>query len=237
MKIGLTHTGTEEKHQNYVRWLQSSPGVEVITLSAETQVDDEVFGSLDGIVISGGVDVHPAFYQMQTGYANQPDTFNEPRDRFETRLFEFSQAKHIPLLGVCRALQLINCILGGTLIQDIGETANAIHRFDVNDKAHGVSIIPNTLLHTIAGKERLVTNSAHHQAIGRLGNGLKVNCTSDDGLIEGIEWADSLNRSFFLAVQWHPERLFKCGLENGPLSRNIREYFIKAIEQSKKADL
>ena len=119
-------------------------------------------------------------------------------------------------------------------MQDMGEDRNKIHRFDKNDKAHGVLIENNSLLYSITGAERSVVNSAHHQALNRLGEGLLINCFSDDGIIEGVEWIDKTNKPFLLCIQWHPERMYKFELANTAVSKNIRNRFIEAVHSSKK---
>jgi putative glutamine amidotransferase len=101
---------------------------------------------------------------------------------------------------------------------------NRIHRFEQNDKAHGINLIPGSLLNEIANLDRGVVNSAHHQAIKTLAMDLTVNCESDDGIIEGLEWKQKENHPFFLGVQWHPERMFKLGLAQSPFSKNIRTH-------------
>lgn len=234
IKIGVTFTGTDEKHSNYVNWLKGNDSVEIITMSPEV-TDLENIKNLDGIVLSGGVDMHPKFYKnRETDYPNKPMLFDEIRDEFELEIFRLSQSNSIPLLGICRGMQLINCALGGTLLQDNGTIANAIHRFENKDKAHGINILPGTLLYEITGVERSITNSAHHQSINKLGEGLVVNCLADDGIIEGIEWLVKENKSFFLAVQWHPERMYHFNLQTSPVTKNIRDQFIKEIKKSNK---
>lgn len=234
IKIGVTFTGTDEKHSNYVNWLKGKDLIEIITLSPEvTQLEN--IKNLDGIVLSGGVDMHPKFYNNYvTDYPNKPIIFDEIRDEFELEIFRLSQLNSIPVLGVCRGMQLINCALGGTLVQDNGIIANAIHRFENKDKAHGINILSGTLLNEITGQERSIINSAHHQSINKLGGGLVVNCLADDGIIEGIEWLVKDNKSFFLAVQWHPERMYHFNLQTSPVTKNIRDHFIKEIKKSNK---
>ena len=235
MKIGLTYTGSEEKHQNYIRWLTGDDDIEVTTLSAGGNID---MSNYDGLVLSGGTDIHPTWYHSKKfNYPNAPLAFDEQRDEFETAVFKSAQKNNIPVLGVCRGFQLINCLVGGTLKQDLGNALNQIHKASVEnniqkDKAHGVSIEPGTLLSDICGFERLVVNSAHHQAVKKPGKGLKVNCRADDGTIEGIEWANATGKPFLLAVQWHPERMFKFDLANSPVSKAIRDRFIAAIQKS-----
>ena len=233
IKIGVTFTGTDENHSNYVNWLKGNDNIEIITLSHEV-TDLESIKDLDGIVLSGGVDMHPKFYgNSVTDYPNNSIGFEVKRDEFELEVFNLSQQNVIPLLGVCRGMQLVNCVLGGTLNQDNGVVANAIHRFENNDKAHGINILSGTLLEEMVGVNRSITNSAHHQSINKLGEGLAINCMADDGIIEGIEWQQKENKSFFLAVQWHPERMYKFNLQTSPVTKNIRDHFINEIKKIK----
>lgn len=231
MKIGLTYTGFEEKHNNYLRWLKGNEAIELVTLSKDYW-DDAIIKTLDGIVMSGGVDIHPEYYKGNNYYANAPEYFDQERDAFEIAVFTTSQQNNIPLMGVCRGMQLINCILGGSLIQDLGGCANKIHRFENNDTAHGINILPGTILYEITKLDRSVVNSAHHQAVQITGTNLKTNCISDDGIIEGLEWVDASNKPFLLCIQWHPERMYKLGLQDSTLSKNIRDRFILEVKKS-----
>jgi putative glutamine amidotransferase len=153
------------------------------------------------------------------------------RDEFETRAFQQAQSNHIPVLGICRGLQLVNCILEGDLEQDLGDDANRTHKAENKiDKIHEINIQPGSLLNEITGLEKGEVNSAHHQRIKTLGKGLKVNSLSADQSIEGFEWENRKDKPFLLCVQWHPERMEK---QDAPLSRSIRDRFIEAIKQSK----
>lgn len=232
MRIALTFTDTEEKHGNYVRWLQADTAIQVVKLSAGDDNLEELT-SCDALVLAGGRDIHPKFYHNPTtGYPHAPKSFDETRDEFEIAAFQLAQQLHLPVLGICRGMQLVNCILGGSLQQDLGDPLNRIHKIEhVDDKAHGLTIDANTELGRITQTTRSVVNSAHHQAIDRLGDGLKVNCHADDGTIEGLEWAAPRNKSFLLCVQWHPERMFSFQLEHTVSSKNIRDTFIEAIKK------
>ncbi|MFT3679331.1 MAG: aldehyde dehydrogenase family protein [Ferruginibacter sp.] len=232
LKIGLTYTGTEEKHRNYINWLKGNDNIDVIKLCAGEKNADFV-KELDAVVISGGLDIHPKNYNGNAVYPNAPGAFNESRDAFEIQIFHLARQQRIPVLGICRGLQLINCILGGDLKQDLGETGNAIHRNEGIDKKHAASILPGTLLNVIANTEQAEINSAHHQCVNKLADGLKVNAVSADGVIEGYEWAEKDDKPFFLCVQWHPERMYQLQLQSSPLSKNIRDYFITEIYKAK----
>ncbi len=237
MKIGLTHTGIEEKHQNYIKWLTGNDDIEIIQLS-EKDNNPEKIKNYDGLILSGGVDIHPKFYKSEKiNYAHSPKKFNEQRDEFEIALFGLAQVTVKPVLGICRGFLLINCIYNGTLKQDVGDEPNKIHKAELinhiqKDKAHGLDIEERTTLHDIVKNSRLVVNSAHHQTIEKLGEGLEANCYSDDGLVEGFERKHPTGKPFLLAVQWHPERMYKFNLESSPASKAIRDRFIAEIKKS-----
>jgi len=254
MKIGLTYTGTPEKHDNYARWLKAGedmlveagetgrpmagtegllvPGekIEIIKLAAE---DDNlaVINDCDALVLSGGVDIHPSFYGGQKDYVSKPAGWREDRDRFEIAALERALEQGKPVLGVCRGLQLINVACGGTLVQDLGIQGDETHQNNPADKQHGVEVVEGSLLYGITGRSGWV-NSAHHQAIARLGEGLRVNCRSGDGVIEGIEWSNGGDKPFMLAVQWHPERMFTNNYQDRELYMNIRNRFIEEIKKT-----
>lgn len=237
MKIGLTHTGIEEKHQNYIKWLTGDDDIEIIQLSEHDNNTDAI-KNYDALILSGGVDIHPRFYKSEkVTYSHAPKKFNEKRDEFEIELFQLAQKNNKPVLGICRGFQLINCIYNGTLKQDLGDELNKIHKAEIinhiqKDKAHGLDIEEGTILHDIVKAGRLAVNSAHHQAIDKPGEGLKVNCYSDDGLIEGFEREYPNDKPFLLAVQWHPERMYKFNLEGSPVSKAIRDRFIQEVKKS-----
>ena len=229
MKIGLTYTGSMAKHQNYVNWLKGgTTGEQIEVLSLSTGEDNfKEISQCDGLVLSGGVDIDPSFYQGKPGYAKAPlSGWQSERDRFEQHLFLFAMEHHLPVLGVCRGLQMINVSLNGDLVQDLGERGDEIHENSKEDKMHAVLMEEGSLLYSITAEKRGTVNSAHHQAIGKLGEGLRINSRSEDGVIEGIEWENADGRPFMLAVQWHPERMFVNGLADTFLYHAIRDRFI-----------
>lgn len=225
MRIALTDCGSGPKKQGYyVNWLQRVDGIKVVELSAEKNNANEL-KTCSGLLLSGGIDVHPSYYNSSTLDYPGAEGFNEKRDRFEKEVFELAQKKQLPVLGVCRGLQFVNCLMGGTLIQDLGQL-NKTHEGGP-DKIHEVNVDQGTLLQRIALLSKGMVNSSHHQAIEKLGNGLKVNCKANDGTIEGIERSDS-SKPFLLAVQWHPERMDD---QDSPLSKNIRDSFLEAARK------
>lgn len=164
-------------------------------------------GEFDGIVLAGGEDVDPALYGEQIKY--DCVYINRPRDDFEMSLLDKAMQFRLPILGICRGAQLINVRFGGTLYQDL-KIDTAIEREhrqtgSRSEATHAVTVTePDSLLHgSIQGMCRV--NSIHHQAIKRLGRGLKVTAHSEDGLVEAVELAEAY--PFFLAVQWHPEEM------------------------------
>ncbi|MEO7313226.1 MAG: gamma-glutamyl-gamma-aminobutyrate hydrolase family protein [Chitinophagaceae bacterium] len=233
MKIGLTYTGNEDKHQNYVRWLEAGGNVDVIRLSVDEGNLDEL-DSCDALVLSGGIDIHPQFYNSQiTDYPGAPENFQAERDMFEIAAYNLAQENKVPVLGICRGMQLINVIHHGTLVQDHADELVGKEHVGNPDRTHKISIEQNSFLHDIIGEKNATVNSAHHQAIAQLGEGLVVNATSSSGnIVEGIELADPFGKPFLLAVQWHPERMYTFDLEDSPASKALRDSFISAIKKS-----
>ena len=159
-------------------------------------------GVCSGLLLTGGVDVDPALY----GEIRLPETQspNPTRDTVETILIKEALDCDIPLLAICRGMQILNVCLGGTLVQHLPTSARHVRRTNNRGApAHLVEVESGTLLATITQEPTLDVNSRHHQAVARLGKGLRV-CARDpeDGTVEAI---DLPGRKYVLAVQWHPE--------------------------------
>ena len=229
MKIGLTYTGDQQKHQNYVNWLKGGDDWEIITLSAEEN-NAAKLQECNGLVLSGGVDVNPEMTGGAESYTNMPEEFHPDRDQFEKLLYEMAKQRGLPILGICRGMQLVNVLEGGTLVEDL-DNRNEVHRKEGStDKIHRVKTEDGSLLREIVKAEQGEINSAHHQGIGKPGGNLSINSMADDGTIEGLEWKDKSEKPFLLCVQWHPERMFQ--LPHSPFSDNIRERFIAEMKKS-----
>ncbi len=232
-KIGVSFSTTNFKYYWY--WFTEADlkdDVELVELSYQKNNIEDVC-SCDGFVLTGGVDIHPSLYGSGEDYLNKPGAFQLERDLFEKAIYTYSQTHKIPLLAICRGLQLVNVLNGGKLIQDLGE-GNAIHTKEDNiDKQHAVKVENGTLLDEITTSAQSNINSAHHQAISydEIGNNLMANAyAEDDSIIEGLEFNDKAGKAFMLCLQWHPERL--AGKENHPLSKNIKDRFIKEVRET-----
>lgn len=159
-------------------------------------------GDVNGLLLMGGTDINPTRYHAEA--APETETPDDDRDEIEWRLIDEAMAKNLPILAICRGLQILNAHHGGTLVQHLPPDSG--HDVKTENKglpAHEIVIEEASLLGKIAGTSKWRVNSRHHQAAGRVGNGLRVVArAAGDGTIEALEQPD--NR-FLLAVQWHPE--------------------------------
>lgn len=156
----------------------------------------------DGLIVLGGADVDPAQYG-QTMDSACSYGINPNADEFEITLLRRAVEVQMPVFGICRGMQLLNVAQGGTLLQDIGPST--VHNVAEDNSAltgHSVRILPQTRLATIFGEQDIEIRSAHHQAIGALGNELRVAAVAPDGIIEAIELK---GEAWGVGVQWHPE--------------------------------
>jgi putative glutamine amidotransferase len=194
--------------RNYVDAVQLAGGL-VLMLppdAALAEDPDQVLDLIDALVLVGGADIDPAFYG-QTAHEATVETVPE-RDAFEIALANAAIERDLPVLGICRGMQLLNVARGGTLLQHLpqhfghDEHLRSIGSFDGAD--HEVRLRAGSLAASAAGERKHATKSHHHQGIDRLGEGLVVsgNSTLDDDLPEAIELPD---KRFVLGVQWHPE--------------------------------
>ena len=177
----------------------------------------------DGVLFAGGKDINPKYYQEAVKYPNLVQ-IDEKRDAFEFELFDRAHRGRLPILGICRGLQMINVRFGGTLYQDLNSEACVEREHNVrsaprSQPTHTVTLTDpeSQLAETFTGS--CLVNSLHRQAIKRLGRGLKVTAHSEDGLVEAVESADAY--PFLVAVQWHPEEMLEQ-----PQSRKLFENFV-----------
>ena len=170
--------------------------------------------SCDGLLLPGGADIDPKLYgQEASEKCGKP---NEKRDSAEPKMLESFLKTGKPILGICRGVQLLNVYMGGTLLQDIKEEQKYNHSdFLTRAKsAHPISIEKGSKLYDIFGTETASVNSLHHQAVDKVGNGLRITAKSEDGFIEALELE---GYPFCVAVQWHPEHMSKKSEEQRKL--------------------
>ena len=227
MKIGITESDTN--FQYYAPFIQGDdPSIEVIILSYKAQNTADL-ESCHGIVLSGGVDVHPRFYNHDRIDYPMVQPFNEVRDEWEFQVFDYARRHKLPVLAICRGMQVVNIALGGDLIQDLEEHGKHNHRHSKGiDGSHQIELEQYSLLFAITDCQSGVVNSAHHQGLGVLAPELIYSAHSEDHIIEAIEYKDRSNQPFLLGVQWHPERLHVVG-GDVQFSKNIREAFLEAV--------
>jgi putative glutamine amidotransferase len=222
--IGITECGKWGKYAEWVRANDSD--AQIVKLSwKEENLDD--LDRLHGVVLSGGGDVHPRFYGAPEKVTQlDPKEVDERRDEFEFEVLEKALKDRIPVFGICRGLQVANVYFGGTLVLDLPNAGKPGHaKAQGYDRTHSVSISPGTQLEKAIGHQHGEVNSAHHQAVEKIGKGLRVSAASDDGIIEGLEWQEADEKPFLLLVQWHPERMENL---ESPFSRNLLLEFTKA---------
>jgi putative glutamine amidotransferase len=192
----------------YVAKVAAAGGIPVL-LPPMTGID-EVVGRLDGIVLSGGGDIDPARYGAERDPHCGPA--NPDRDSAELALLDAALARRLPVLGICRGLQVLNVALGGSLHQHLPDlVGNDSHSPEPGGYGtHEVSVAPGSRLAAILRRTDLtdhlpvVVPTHHHQAIDRLGRGLVATAWATDGTIEAVE-LDPAEQPFAVAVQWHPE--------------------------------
>jgi putative glutamine amidotransferase len=218
-RVGITGTNPAQL-KNYIEAVEAA-GAEAVPLYSDApRPPEEVLGSLDALVLSGGDDIDPAEYGEPARDGMQVNV-DAARDALELPLTRLALGRDLPVLGICRGIQTLNVALGGTLHQDVVEAGLARNSHQQRtftppppeDAAvHPVQITPQSRLQEIAGTRRLDVNTFHHQAVDRVAPDLVVTARSVEqtgpGLIEAVEMP---SRRFVVAVQWHPERMWKRG--------------------------
>jgi len=193
-------------HHDYHQAVAMNGGLPIVLPYINSELSLEMLKLCNGLILSGGEDVDPKFYG-QDSYPNLGATISE-RDEVEIALVKQAIQCQIPILAICRGLQILNVALGGTLIQDISQQIDKpLQHFQTSARScatHEVMIDRDSRIHRIFGEEKVRVNSLHHQALNIVAKDLKVAAQSADGIIEAAEYNGSW---FVIGVQWHPESL------------------------------
>lgn len=229
--IGLTPSHDTAKDDltmrpTYLRAIKAAGGIPVI-LPLEISGDEllQLTALMDGVLFTGGPDVHPFYFDQQT--QAHCGNVSLKRDRMELELLTAVMAAQKPILGICRGIQIINIGLGGDIYQDLPsqfpEDFPVAHQqpFDYTIPAHTVDVVKGTLLHSITGTDSLKVNSMHHQAVRHIAPGLVVSGYAPNQLAESLEKPDY---PYLVAVQWHPEYLWS----GDPAAMKLFQSFVDA---------
>ena len=198
--------------RDYMKCLARAGGVPLLMSLDMTDAELEAcLDAMDGILLSGGTDVDPALFGEQPH--QRIGEIDPLRDGFEARLIASAIQRDLPLFGICRGIQVLNIILGGSIYQDLpsqyqsstgvpllGHDQTSPERYP----SHTIDLVTGTPLHALFGRDTLRVNSCHHEAIRELAPCLLTCATSPDGVIEA---AYNPKARYMLGVQWHPERM------------------------------
>ena len=209
--IGITlddehaRPGVHVLRDDYVRSVEQAGAVPLIVPPSAPELAPAILDRLDGLLLSGGVDIDPALF------GQDPDPglrrVDRERDDLELALTREALARDLPILAICRGIQVLNVACGGTLVQHLPSAIAGGERHDCPEprtgRVHRIDLRPDTRLHRILGEGSISVNSFHHQAVDSVGEGLSVTATCpDDGVVEGLEMP---GQRFVVGVQWHPE--------------------------------
>ncbi|HEY3216167.1 MAG TPA: gamma-glutamyl-gamma-aminobutyrate hydrolase family protein [Candidatus Eisenbacteria bacterium] len=197
----LPHETVPELYLEMVASLGAAP----VILPVHVKPSPEVLRRLDGLMLTGGGDVDPAIYGQERG--PRTEGVDPDRDRFEIEMVREALDRDLPILAICRGIQVLNVSLGGSLTQDLpSELDGRVNHRDVERWDRGSHVVrtdPESRLGSLLGGQAPV-NSIHHQGVDRIGRGLRPVGWAEDGVVEAVELPEA---RFCLGVQWHPECL------------------------------
>jgi putative glutamine amidotransferase len=199
---------------DYVEGVAEAGGVPVVLPPVgEGRAAEAVIGGLDGLLLSGGSDLDPGYYGEEP--APELGVTIPERDTFEIALLELALERGIPIFGICRGMQVLNVVLGGTLYQDLpSQFGRDIlkHRQETPkwQPTHEAEILDGSFLEEVTGSRRVKVNSYHHQGLKDVAHDLVVSSCSPDGVVEAVE-ARNPSERWLLGVQWHAEAMRGAG--------------------------
>lgn len=224
--IGITTYGVDEERKftiprEYVDSVRRAGGIPLLITPGESRFD-ELLDLLDGVILAGGGDIDPQVYAGQlheTIYSLDPE-----RDSTELTLAQRLIETDFPTFAICRGIQIVNVVQGGTLIEHLPDIVGeeVLHRLPPREPTpHAVSVEPNSRLASLLGQSDVTAMSWHHQAVRQVADGFKIVARAPDGTIEAIE---SQTHSWLVAVQWHPE----LTAASDPVQQRLFDEFVKA---------
>ncbi len=228
--IGITFRKDvkNDPDNNYIRAVKEHGGIPVTLYPGVSQGDSM---AIDGLLLTGGGDIHPKHFNQ--AYHPSLKYVSKARDALELKLCREAIGANLPVFGICRGIQIMNVAMHGSLYQDvpsqfIDPLTHPAKNFN-EDSEHKIEIEPNSRLCELIGKRGDTVNSAHHQAVDKIGEGFVITARAADGVIEAIE---APSKRFMLGVQYHPERMIATP-EFHEHSRKLFEAFIQAASDSK----
>jgi putative glutamine amidotransferase len=228
------YIATAKTNKNIEKYLKEvDPSIELIDfMTVDKNEWNTTLNKCSGLLLSGGLDVHPKNYGLDSlELYCQTDI---ERDKIELLLLNNAMNDSLPILGICRGMQLLNVFFGGQLCVDIptfytNDSVFISHRDPnkLNDVIHPVEIYTNSDLFKILVTEQTKVNSWHHQSVSELSKKMRIGAISPDGIVEAIEWREGLDKRWILGVQWHPERYY----DEQPENLLIVKEFVKQLKK------
>lgn len=213
--------------RDYIRAIEEAGGLPiVIPVYRDRDLSARYLRLMDGLLLAGGVDLSPHFF----GEEPHPrlGSIDIERDEVEMELTRLALELDLPILAICRGIQVLNVAAGGTLYQDISQLDRDVlkHRQSAVGwyGSHSIEIVEGTLLHRIVGKRHMRVNSSHHQAVKDPAEGFRISARAPDGVVEAIE---SQRHRFILGVQFHPEKMW----ERSPEAAALFKAFVAACDR------
>lgn len=232
--IAISKAGPNIKTNACVKWLsRSDNSLKFVNMYAvNSDSADNIFKNCSGLLLTGGADVFPGRYGKINDTA-RCGSFDLRRDSLEFRLIKLALKNKIPILGICRGEQILNVAMGGSLFIDIPTDVDTIikHRLkDVSKCKHNINLRKSSFLYDLYKNDSIIVTSNHHQAIENLADSFKIMAKANDSIIEGIQWKNPANKSFLMAVQFHPETMDSLNI----MANNIAEKFIAEAKKYNK---
>lgn len=213
-------------NNDYVRAVNKNGAIAIILPPSSVENAGQLIASVDGLILSGGQDVNPFSYGEEI--QQKCGAIFPARDEFEFALLREAEKRRIPVLGICRGLQIMNVYRGGKLYQDISyRDMPTLRHFQLQDPpipTHQIQIVKDSLLNKIIKKNEIVVNSFHHQLVKSVPTSLKTSGMTSDGVVEAFE---DPKYEFFIGVQFHPEMLIDS-------VESVNKIFSEMIEAANK---